>query len=366
MDQAAAMISMKQRGTYDPRKDPGSQFNRTGTATKEEKRWIKYQDGGRQGKSPHEIMNPILAPGSTIITKTTSIPLSDIESVRLEKLKKYREKLRIFDGSKRESNIQMFDKVYSDESLEKIAQHADEMTVGIDVYNIKDKQRYELIRNSLPPEQRSLFDQSPQAFIDGRIRYQGTWVPKDVRSREERRHAERRKELERELPDIISWWLPVRMKDDGDFESTFSIERRSDGTFNFKDLHNSQGGAWHSGKYLAEQRVLDDYIKKDSFSTDAELKKELRKEIVGVIEVSNTRKGKRNIEQMYDHLKPGESKHIPVTLEVNKNMFKLGQIVTKEENRFQPVSIRIGQLKPADIKKNIDFQQMKKLRSKTG
>ena len=176
--------------------------------------------------------------------------LSDVEKKRFEKLKKHRDKLIQWEGpADMAVNKEAFNKQYSDASLMKASKHEEEMAIGIDVYNIKDTKMLERMRKKIPPDQLPMFNKSPQDFLDGRIRYQGTWVPKGARSREEQRHAERRKELEHQLPDTISWWLPVRMKDDGDFESTFSIEKRSDGSFNLKDLHNSQGGAWHSGKY---------------------------------------------------------------------------------------------------------------------
>ena len=352
MDQAAAMISMKQRGTYDPRKDPGSQLNRTGTATKEEKRWIKYHDSGKQGKSPYEIMNPTLAPGSTIITKTTSVPLSDVESARLEKLEKYREKLRLNEFSNYQ-NEKLFNEQYSDKNLLKMAKFDGEMEVGIDNYNSADKKAMDYIRERLPPEKRSLFDQSPKSFIDARLRYEGTWVPREKRTREEQRKANRRKELEREYPDAISWWIPARMKDDGDFESTFSIERKLDGSFNLKDLHNSKGGAWHSGKYLAETRASrhPDFYKR-VLTTD-EIRNHLRKEIVGVVEVAQVGSAKHTIESKYSYLKPGERETISMTLDPKNNAMKGKEIL------LQTTSIRIGQLKPSDIKRETEFLKRK-------
>lgn len=346
--QKAAFQRMKENGTYDPRKDTGSQLNRTGTPTKEERRWIKYQDSGRQDKSPYEIMHP---PSPYQDVKPV-IPfmLSDVESARLEKLKNYRKKLKNYKSYKSNpSNEKTFNDQYSDENLIKIAKHFGEMTVGIDSYNPKDKKSMDYIRERIPPDKRTLFDQSPKAFIDARLRYEGTWVPQATRSREQQQKADRRKKLEKEYPDAISYWIPARMMDDGDFESTLSIERRHDGSFNLKDLHNSQGGAWHSGKYLAQTRSSrhPDFYNKE-LTTD-EIRNHLRKEIVGVVEVAQVGSATHTIESLYGHLKPGERETLSMKMRADTDTMGGKGIY------LQTISTKIGQMKPADIKKEIEY-----------
>jgi len=50
----AAFAKMKERGTYDPRRDPGSRLSRTGSASKEEKQWLRYIAMGEKGLTPWE------------------------------------------------------------------------------------------------------------------------------------------------------------------------------------------------------------------------------------------------------------------------------------------------------------------------
>ena len=82
----------------------------------------------------------------------------------------------------------------------------------------------------------------------------------------------------------------------------------------------------------------------------------LREEIVGIVEVTNARRARQHIEQSYQHLKPGEKESVPIGIAIHKNMITLGtNISSTEETRLQPVSVRIGHLKPSDIKREVEY-----------
>ena len=126
-----------------------------------------------------------------------------------------------------------------------------------------------------------------------------------------------------------------------------------------KDIHNSSGGAWHSGKYLANKRVTDEYLSSGKKMSDGQIRKNLQKEIVGVVEVVMEKTAKQNLESDYSYLNPGEKKNLNVTLGYNKDYVHdpRERISKKDRIVFTPVSIKIGQLKINDIQRQMKFMK---------
>ena len=309
---APTMDNYKKSGTYDPRKDPGSQLNRTGNSTKEENRWVNWIDGGKKGPSPWELKHPP--------DPYANLPKPEAKPVEIPKITE-----KAPEEARKESIDKILTKEHSDfldspiKEIDKSIGYLDESGKKISLEEFKKQARSQFgnkdvgetdkpfekfaelkwinlgknldpksdtaiqFKKVLSDDEHKLFLKDPDLFIKTHVDMQGPWLEAKRQRNEDAIKKIRRHNAENKYPDYVPWWIAIGYDNNGD---GFYAERPK--TVNGKLKYykwNNEVGAFHSTK----KRIIDEKITKPASAgqrfTETEVKHIMKSKIYGIAKI---------------------------------------------------------------------------------